>query len=374
MSANRAAPDPARSAPVAAVAERMRAHRNRSARMSGHEAEARVDAATAAGHITPAMRDWGRSAASRPTVSTSSSHPRPRRSRSCPNRSTGRARAHPARRISTPAPPRPSRSCPSRSAGRARAPRMTAAAPDGSGARPAALAAVDDAAAAPARTRRGSGGCRHRRALPPARPSGRAPSADPSPAAGRGRHAAGSGSGFGFGRRAGRTERVHRSPRSARFGASRAALSADPRHVRTRRAAREGTRTCRFGIRGAGTGPASGGRRHDGRGTYRRGPEWRSMSCKGSRAVGRARAPRMTAAAPDGSGALPGAPTDPAHGLRPSRPWTTPPPRWQPSGPRPTPPVNGTFDAPETPRSPRPPHRPRSTGARTDPDGRAGST
>ncbi|CAM4212763.1 Mu-like prophage major head subunit gpT family protein [Palleronia rufa] len=82
-------------------------------------------------------------------------------------------------------------------------------------------------------------------------------------------------------------ERVHRSPRFARFGASRAALSADPRHVRKRRAAREGTRTCRFGIRGAGTGPASGRRRRDGRG-----PEWRSMSCKGSRADGRAEARR----------------------------------------------------------------------------------
>ena len=112
---NRAAPDPARSMPAAAVAERMRAHRDRSARMSGHKAEARVDAATVAGHITPAMRDWGRSAVGRPTASTSSSHPRPRRSRSCPRRSTGRARAHPARRISTPAPPRSSRSCPSRS-------------------------------------------------------------------------------------------------------------------------------------------------------------------------------------------------------------------------------------------------------------------
>ena len=49
---------------------------------------------------------------------------------------------------------------------------------------------------------------------------------------------------------------------------------------------------CRFGIRGAGTGPASGRRRHDGRGTYRRGPEWRSISCKSSRADGRAEARR----------------------------------------------------------------------------------
>jgi len=135
---NRAAPDPARSVPAAAVAERMRAHRDRSARMSGHKAEARVDAATVAGHITPAMRDWGRSAVGRPTASTSSSHPRPRRLRSCPSRSTGRARA----------------------------PRMTAAIPDGSDALTAAPAAMDAAAAAPARTRRGSGGCRHRRALP----------------------------------------------------------------------------------------------------------------------------------------------------------------------------------------------------------------
>ena len=43
----------------------------------------------------------------------------------------------------------------------------------------------------------------------------------------------------------------------------------------------------RFGIRGAGTSPASGRRRHAGRG-----PEWRSMSCKGSRADGRAEARR----------------------------------------------------------------------------------
>ena len=55
--ANRA-PDPARYVPIGAVADLMAAHRDQSASMSDREAEARVDAATVAGHITPAMRDW----------------------------------------------------------------------------------------------------------------------------------------------------------------------------------------------------------------------------------------------------------------------------------------------------------------------------